>query len=122
MTSISRTNVHRGDAGVNGISAKIETYRVTKVKMCLVKHEDYEENFFMPPDVGVAIKLRIRPSPIWQSEEFFEFNYFQIGQHVVLLRLIILYMRIKFNFVDFISVDIYRIKTLTAQHIGADDS
>ena len=21
-----------------------------------------------------------RPSPIWQSEEFFEFNYFQIGQ------------------------------------------
>ena len=27
-----------------------------------------------------------RPSPVWQSEEFFEFNYFQIGQHVVLLR------------------------------------
>ena len=24
--------------------------------------------------------------PIWQSEEFFEFNYFQIGQHDVLLR------------------------------------
>ena len=26
-----------------------------------------------------------RPSPIWLSEEFFESNYFQIGQHVVLL-------------------------------------
>ena len=24
-----------------------------------------------------------RPSPIWQYEEFFEFNYFQIGQHVL---------------------------------------
>jgi hypothetical protein len=30
-----------------------------------------------------------RPSPIWQSEEFFEFNYFQIGQHVVLLPILI---------------------------------
>ena len=29
-----------------------------------------------------------RPSSIWQSEEFFEFNYFQIGQHVVLLPII----------------------------------
>jgi len=28
---------------------------------------------------------RRRPSPIWLSEEFFESNYFQIGQHVVLL-------------------------------------
>ena len=27
-----------------------------------------------------------KPSPIWQSEEFFSSNYFQIGQHVVLLR------------------------------------
>ena len=35
-----------GDAGVNGISAKIETYTVTKVKICLVKYEDYEEIFF----------------------------------------------------------------------------
>ena len=26
-----------------------------------------------------------RPSPICLSEEFFESNYFQIGQHVVLL-------------------------------------
>ena len=25
-----------------------------------------------------------RPRPIWQSEEFFESSYFQIGQHVVL--------------------------------------
>ena len=28
-----------------------------------------------------------RPSPIWQSEEFFSSNYFQIGQHVVLLHI-----------------------------------
>ena len=27
-----------------------------------------------------------RPSAIWQSEEFFEFDCFQIGQHIVLLR------------------------------------
>ena len=26
-------------------------------------------------------------SPIWQSEEFFSSSYFQIGQHVVLLRI-----------------------------------
>ena len=31
-----------------------------------------------------------RPSPIWLSEEFFSSNYFQIGQHVVLLHILIL--------------------------------
>jgi len=30
-------------------------------------------------------KVGPRGRPIWQSEEFFEFNSFQIGQHVVLL-------------------------------------
>ena len=30
-----------------------------------------------------------RPRPIWQSEEFFSSNYFQIGQHVVLLHILI---------------------------------
>ena len=30
-----------------------------------------------------------RPSPIWLSEEFFSSNYFQIGQHVVLLHILI---------------------------------
>ena len=57
MTDISRTNVHLssgGDAGVYGISAKIEIYRVTKVKICLVKYEDYQGIFFLPPNVGVA--------------------------------------------------------------------
>ena len=44
-----------GDAGVKVISAKIETYRVTKVKICLVRYEDYEEIFFLPPDVGVKV-------------------------------------------------------------------
>ena len=49
-----------GDAGVNGISAKIETYSVTKVKIYLVKYEDYEEIFFLPPDVGVAVLVCFR--------------------------------------------------------------
>ena len=35
-----------GDAGVNRIFlAKIETYRVTKVKICLIKYEDYRKTF-----------------------------------------------------------------------------
>ena len=38
LTFIVRSGV---DAGDNGISAKIETYRGTKVKMCLMKYEDY---------------------------------------------------------------------------------
>ena len=29
----------------------------------------------------------LRPRPIWQSSEFFSSNYFQIGQHVVLLHI-----------------------------------
>ena len=33
-------------------------------------------------------KLRLRP--IWQSSEFFSSNYFQIGQHVVLLHILML--------------------------------
>ena len=37
-----------------------ETYRVTKVKICLVKYEDYEEMFFLPPDVGVAVLGNLR--------------------------------------------------------------
>jgi len=31
--------------------------------------------------------LGLRPRPIWQSKEFFSSNYFQIGQHVVLLHI-----------------------------------
>ena len=49
VADISRTSPSSGDAGVNGISAKIETHRVTKVKIYLVKHEDYEEIVFLPP-------------------------------------------------------------------------
>ena len=47
-----------GDAGVNGISVKIETCRVNKVKTYLVKDENYEEIFFLPPDVAVLVCLR----------------------------------------------------------------
>ena len=35
------------------------------------------------------IGLGLRPRPIWQSSEFFSSNYFQIGQHVVLLHILI---------------------------------
>ena len=49
-----------GDAGVKVISAKIETYRVTKVKIRFVKYEDYEEIFFLAPDVGVAVLVCLR--------------------------------------------------------------
>ena len=34
-------------------------------------------------------QIGLRPRPIWQSSEFFSSNYFQIGQHVVLLHLLI---------------------------------
>ena len=40
-----------GDAGVINISAKIETCRITKVKICLVQYKDYKEIFFLPLDV-----------------------------------------------------------------------
>ena len=33
------------------------------------------------------IGLGLWPRPIWQSSEFFSSNYFQIGQHVVLLHI-----------------------------------
>ena len=59
MADISRANCpsfrSEGDAGVNGTSATKETYSVTKVKMCLIKYEDYEETFFLASDVGVAV-------------------------------------------------------------------
>ena len=38
--------------------------RATKVKMCLVKYEDYEEVFFLPPDVGVAVLICLTEVPI----------------------------------------------------------
>ena len=44
-----------GDAGLNGISAKIETYWLTKVKIGLIKYEDYGETLFLSPDVGLAV-------------------------------------------------------------------
>ena len=39
------------------------TYRVTKVKICsvkYVKYENYEEIFFLPPDVGVVVLVCLR--------------------------------------------------------------
>ena len=42
-----------GDAGVNGISAKIETYRVKKVKICLIKYEEYDEIFSCRPTLAL---------------------------------------------------------------------
>ena len=43
------------------MSVKIETYRMTKVKICLIKYKDYEELFFLPLDVGIAILVCLRP-------------------------------------------------------------
>ena len=84
MADISRTNVQRlRDAEVNRISAKIETYSVTKVKICLEKHKDYEEIFFLPPDVGVAVLICLRSLVSCQSFDsstqipsiFYEIDY-----------------------------------------------
>ena len=50
VADISRTKVHRFVQKETLESAKIETHRKTKLKICLVKCEDYEE-----PDVGVAV-------------------------------------------------------------------
>ena len=48
------------DAGVNGISAKKEAYSVTKVKICLVKYEDYEEIFFLFSRPGATEALCLK--------------------------------------------------------------
>ena len=42
------------------MSAKKKIHRVTKVKICLVKYEDCEDIFFLPPNVGVAILVCLR--------------------------------------------------------------
>ena len=34
--------------------------KICKVKMCLQKYEDYEEIFFLPPDVRVAVLVCLR--------------------------------------------------------------
>ena len=58
--------MHRCVQELSGISAKIETYRITKVKQIyLIKYEDYEEIFFLSPDVGIAV-LVCRKVPIFK--------------------------------------------------------
>ena len=37
----------------------METYSVTKVKIRLVKYEDDEEIFFLPPDIGGRHLLKL---------------------------------------------------------------
>ena len=39
---------------------KIETYKVTKVKICLIKYKDQKEIFFLPPKVAVAVLVCLR--------------------------------------------------------------
>ena len=63
VADISRTNIHRFVQEEHWISAKIGTYRVTKVKIYLVKYKHYEEIFFLPPDIGVAVLVCLR-SPV----------------------------------------------------------
>ena len=52
----------RRDAGVNGISVKIETYWVTKVKICFIKYEDYEEIFSCLPTLTLPSLLMLKDS------------------------------------------------------------
>ena len=59
-----------GDAGVNWISAKIETYRVTKIEIYLVKFEHYDEIFFLN-----SRRLRCRPRLLEVSIESFNTYY-----------------------------------------------
>ena len=51
-----RPSFRSGGAGVNGISAKIETYRVTKVDM-LIKYEDYVDIFVLSPTLALPSKV-----------------------------------------------------------------
>ena len=50
---------------------------------------EQELNDVNSSDCQIRLGLRIRPS--WKSSEFFPSNYFQIGQHVVLLHILITY-------------------------------
>ena len=59
-----------GDAGVNWISAKIETYRVTKIEIYLVKYEHYDEIFFLD-----SRRLRCRPRLLEVPIESFNTYY-----------------------------------------------
>ena len=44
-------------SGVNRISVKIETHKVTRVKICLIKYKDQKEIFFLPPEVAAAVLI-----------------------------------------------------------------
>ena len=49
----------------------------------------FGNNWIQKNSSDCQIGLGLRPRPIWQSSEFFSSNYFQIGQHVVLLHILI---------------------------------
>ena len=49
----------------------------------------FGNNWIQTNSSGCQIGLGLWPRPIWQSSEFFSSNYFQIGQHVVLLHILI---------------------------------
>ena len=65
VADISRTKVHRfvQEETLESTGFQKQTYRVTKVKICSIKYEGYEEIFFLPPDVGVVVLVCLR-SPI----------------------------------------------------------
>ena len=46
-------------AGVNGISAKIVAYTITKVKICLTEIRILQRNIFLPPDEAGAGKTTV---------------------------------------------------------------
>ena len=47
-----------GDAGINGISVKIETSCVIKGKICFQKYKDYEDIFVLLADIAIAVLVR----------------------------------------------------------------
>ena len=83
MADISRTNIHRfvqeETLESTEFQQKIETYRVTKVKICLIKYKDYEEIFFLPPNIGVAFLVCIPIITSWYFK--FERVNFPCSEH-----------------------------------------
>ena len=89
----------------NNLTARVTAYYKTASSPCLSIFGCYVINRYKDPGLHACpiwnlsnwikkmprtakIGLRERPRPIWQSSEFFASNYFQTGQHVVLLHIL----------------------------------
>ena len=66
---------------VNNCHPKISSWWKISVDFVYVIHAvQFGNNWMKKIPRTAKIRRGRRPSPIWLSEEFFEFNYFQIGQ------------------------------------------